>query len=70
MGWLIDQTGSGEKAPAAYKLGIRNLKGMRGGARSKVARALPDETQAYLTRVITYFEEWRSLNKATKLAQT
>jgi soluble lytic murein transglycosylase-like protein len=62
MASLIDQTGSGEKALAAYKLGIDKLKECVEKHGEKWREHLPDETQDYLNRVIAYFEEYRSIN--------
>lgn len=62
MGWLIDQTGSGEKALAAYKLGLGKLSQCIEEHGKEWREHLPDETAAYITRVIAYFEEYRSLN--------
>jgi soluble lytic murein transglycosylase-like protein len=62
MASLIDQTGSGEKALAAYKLGIGKLKECVEEHGEKWRDYLPDEAQDYLNRVIAYFEEYRSVN--------
>jgi soluble lytic murein transglycosylase len=60
MAWLIDQTGSGEKALAAYKLGIGKLKEYVQEHGENWREHLPEETQNYVKRVIAYFEEYRS----------
>jgi soluble lytic murein transglycosylase-like protein len=65
MAWLVDQTGSGEKALAAYKLGIGRLKESVETHGEKWREHLPDDIQEYITRVIGYFEEYRSRNNNT-----
>jgi soluble lytic murein transglycosylase-like protein len=62
MAWLIDQTGSGEKALAAYRLGRDRLKQCVEEHGESWREHLPEDTQDYLRRVIAYFEEYRSAN--------
>jgi soluble lytic murein transglycosylase-like protein len=62
MAWLVDQTGSGEKALAAYKLGIGKLREYVERHGENWRDHLPDETQEYVNRVVAYFEEYRSTN--------
>jgi soluble lytic murein transglycosylase-like protein len=62
MAWLVDQTGSGEKALAAYKIGIDRLKESVEVHGEKWREHLPEETQKYIARVIGYFDEYRSQN--------
>jgi soluble lytic murein transglycosylase-like protein len=62
MASLIDQTGSGEKALAAYKLGIGKVKECVEEHGEKWREHLPGEIQDYLNCVIVYFEGYRSVS--------
>ena len=60
MAWLIDQTSSGEKALAAYKWGLDNLKRCVEEHSENWREYLPEETRNYLKRVMEYFEGYKA----------
>jgi soluble lytic murein transglycosylase-like protein len=62
MAWLIDQTGSGEKALAAHKIGLDDLKRRVEEHGENWREYLPAATQDYIEKVIGYFDAYKASN--------